>query len=31
MTQPLKPLKALNINLKDESFHSSTEWSGPCF
>ena len=28
MTQPLKPLKLLTINLKDESFHNSIEWSG---
>ena len=29
MTQPLKPLNLLTINLKDESFHNSIEWSGP--
>ena len=28
MTQLLKPLKLLTINLKDESFHNSIEWSG---
>ena len=27
MTQPLKPLNLLIINLKDESFHNSIEWS----
>ena len=28
MTQPLKPLKLLTVNFKDESFHNSIEWSG---
>ena len=28
MTQPLKPLYPLTINLEDESFHNSIEWSG---
>ena len=28
MTQPLKPLNLLTVNLKDESFHNSIEWSG---
>ena len=28
MTQTLKPLKLLTINLEDESFHNSIEWSG---
>ena len=28
MTQDLKPLNVLTINLKDESFHNSIEWSG---
>ena len=28
MTQPLKPLNLLTINLEDESFHNSVEWSG---
>ena len=28
MTQSLKPLNLLTINLKDESFHNSIEWSG---
>ena len=27
MTQPLKPLNVLTINLKDKSFHNSIEWS----
>ena len=27
MTQPLKPLDLLIINLKNESFHNSIEWS----
>ena len=27
MTQPLKPLNLLIINLKNESFHNSIEWS----
>ena len=29
VTQPLKPLNLLTINLEDESFHNSIEWSGP--
>ena len=28
MTQPLKPLNLLTINLKDESFHNSIEYTG---
>ena len=28
MTQPLKALNLLTINLKDESFRNSLEWSG---
>ena len=28
MTQPLKSLNLLTINLKDKSFHNSIEWSG---
>ena len=28
MTQTLKPLNILTINLEDESFHNSIEWSG---
>ena len=28
---PLKPLNLLTINLKDESFHNSIEWSGLYF
>ena len=31
MTQPLKPLNLSAINLKDESFHNSIEWSGPYY
>ena len=30
MTQPLKPLNLLTINLKNESFHNSIKWSGLC-
>ena len=30
MIEPLKPLNFLTINLKDESFHESIEWSGFC-
>ena len=28
MTQPLKPLNLLSINLKNKSFHNSLEWPG---
>ena len=28
MTQTLKALNLLTINVKDESFHNSTEWPG---
>ena len=28
MTQTLRPLNLLTVNLKDESFHNSMEWSG---
>ena len=28
MTQPLKPLNLLAVNLRDEFFHNSIEWSG---
>ena len=28
MTHLLKPIDLLTINLRDESFHSSKEWSG---
>ena len=27
MTQPLKPLNFLTINIEDESLHNSIEWS----
>ena len=28
MTQPLKPRNLLTMNLRDEPFHNSIEWSG---